>query len=35
MKKGANSYVFITMAGILWPTLGLFGNMLMEKRSFI
>lgn len=31
MKKGANSYVFIAMAGILWSTLGLFGNMLMEK----
>lgn len=31
MKKGANSYVFIAMAGILWSTLGLFGNMLMER----
>ena len=31
MKKGANSYVFIAMAGILWFTLGLFGNMLMER----
>lgn len=31
MKKGVNSYVFIAMAGILWSTLGLFGNMLMER----
>lgn len=31
MKKGVNSYVFIVMAGILWSTLGLFGNMLMER----
>lgn len=31
MKKGVNSYAFIEMAGILWSTLGLFGNMLMER----
>ena len=31
MKKGVNSYVFIAMAGILWSTIGLFGNMLMER----
>lgn len=31
MKKGVNSYVFIAMAGILWSTLGLFGNMLMAR----
>ena len=31
MKKGVNSYAFIAMAGILWSTLGLFGNILMER----
>lgn len=31
MKKGVNSYAFIAMAGILWSTLGLFGDMLMNR----
>lgn len=31
MKKGVNSYLFIAMAGILWSTLGLFGDILMNR----